>query len=96
MPAAPKRTPIRTDTGHGYSEFRLTVNPVAADAIDAVCSQILGSSAPRGYARAGCSRWDDYDRTLIIWVVEPGWLEDPAFCVVGHEIWHGVRGNFHD
>lgn len=88
-------TPI--DKRVGRSEFTLRVQTIARTDTHPVCAQVGGALLPIRHVQInGCFQWDDSRQRCTIWVAEPEFVEDHrAMAVIGHEVWHCVRGLFH-
>ena len=85
-------TPITPTANRTFFSVRLHVVP--AGHVGMACVAI-GAQAPVDRI-AGCSQFNEKTNTLDMWVVEPSSLEDShSFHIIGHEFWHGVRGEFH-
>jgi hypothetical protein len=88
------------------NEFTVRVDVQERQFVDDVCKSVFEAVArvadaeslppPRGERSRGCSVWNRDERRLDLYVVEPEYVEDTqGFAVIGHELWHGVRGKFH-
>ena len=98
------RTPLNKSTTR--NDFTVRIDVQEAQFVHDVCLSVLASVAQRGNTLVqqpppqntihGCSVWNEAERRLDLYVVEPDYVEDEkAFGRIGHELWHGVRGLFH-
>jgi hypothetical protein len=88
-------TPV--DKRVGRSEFTLRVQLMDRGDAHPVCAQVVRALMPlRDRQINGCFEWDDARQRCTIWVVEPEVVEDQhRMAVIGHEVWHCVRGLYH-
>lgn len=88
-------TPI--DKRVGRAEFTLRVQLMDREDAHPVCAQVVRAFLPmRDRQINGCFEWDDSRNRCTIWVVEPEVVEDlHRMAVIGHEVWHCVRGLYH-
>jgi len=93
--ASPGMTPINKTVGR--SEFTLRVQTIDKNDAHPVCAQIGGALLPIRHVQIhGCFQWDEGRNRCTIWVAEPEAVEDArAMAVIGHEVWHCVRGLYH-
>lgn len=93
------------DKAIGRSEFTVRVDVQEAQFVDDVCRSVVAATVAdqdttflkAGTSANGCSVWNRDERRLDMYVVEPESVNDAKwFSVIGHELWHGVRGKFHD
>ena len=89
----PVQTPMRPDVVR--DRFEVRVNIVPREDMNRVCNLNVGR-LPEGFGTAACNQWDPEKKVLRVWIPEPRFLEDrEAWCLIGHEIGHGIWGDFH-
>lgn len=90
------QTPLNKPTLNTSFKVQVYIINETTD-IQMVCIRNGAIPPPAGRRIVGCSQYDPQLQLLYIWVKEPKYLEDiNAFNIIGHELWHGVRGSFHD
>ena len=78
------------------SRFAVDIHEVASQAeMEAVCRRVGIQTV--GARTCGCSDYDVHTNTLGLWLLKPRGVEDEAsFATIGHELWHGKAGAYHD
>lgn len=90
MPMTPDIVPHRTNF-----VLRVVEVPEEVD-IDKVCSSTLGLHAAKGHRISACNSFNQADNVQTIYVHPPRHIHDvERFHSIGHEVWHGVVGNYH-
>lgn len=86
-------TPL-VQTTTNREKFFVYVHVVSEERVGSICAG-MGAWQPAETIGA-CSRFDESANTLELWVVAPTSLDDYLhFKRIGHEVWHGVKGDFH-
>ncbi len=76
------------------NEVSLVTHVLPRENVRAVCADLSGDL--KLMAR-GCARFSPGVPTCDIFIPEPRNQDDAtAFTTIGHEVWHCLRGRFHD
>lgn len=83
-------TPLLTDIQR--SEFMVNVHQMTPAEVHAHCISI--GAKGEGETIGGCAEFNM--GTLRMYITAPTDMQDSmAFQLIGHELWHGVAGQFH-
>jgi hypothetical protein len=95
-----KRTPLHP-TAH-REEFTVRIVALEPEQAGMACARehLIHGWAGRALLpteERGCSSFDPKANRLTMIVPSPRYLEDEErFFAIGHELWHGYAGHFHD